>query len=390
MLLTPKMFSSWLRKDVKKILKRKDSDAGERGKALEDLRASLFNRFRSPDTPKRQQQQQHRICGPTVALTFNFIVAISIIFVNKWVLKNIGFEFPVFLTFIHYIVAYLLMALLKSFSLLPASPPSTKSSSLPLYTLGIVMSLSTGLANVSLKYNSVGFYQMAKIAVTPSIVFAEFLWYRKRVSFMKVVALTVVSVGVAVATVTDLQFSLFGACVAFAWIIPSATNKILWSNMQQRENWTALALMWKTTPITLLFLVSMIPFLDPPGALSFNWSYANTSAILVSALLGFFLQWSGALALGATSAITHVVLGQFKTCVLLLGNYYIFGSNSGLISVCGAFVAIMGTSLYTYLNTRGPSLKASSSSSALSDKKSRFSDLKDDDKSLEPYGSEAV
>lgn len=68
-------------------------------------------------------------------------------------LKNIGFEFPVFLTFIHYIVAYLLMALLKSFSLLPASPPSSKSSSLSLYTLGIVMSLSTGLANVSLKYN---------------------------------------------------------------------------------------------------------------------------------------------------------------------------------------------------------------------------------------------
>lgn len=85
------------------------------------------------------------------------------------------------------------------------------------------------------------------------------------------------------------------------------------------------------------------------------------------------------------------MLGQFKTCVLLLGNYYIFGSNSGMISVCGAFVAIMGTSLYTYLNTRGQSLKApSSSSSAPSDKKSRFSDLKDDDKNLEPYGSEAV
>lgn len=310
---------------------------------------------------------------------------------NKWVLKNIGFEFPVFLTFIHYIVAYLLMALLKSFSLLPAPPPpsSSKSSSLSLYTLGIVMSLSTGLANVSLKYNSVGFYQMAKIAVTPSIVFAEFLWYRKRVSFTKVVALTVVSVGVAVATVTDLQFSLFGACVALAWIIPSATNKILWSNMQQRENWTALALMWKTTPITLLFLVSMIPFLDPPGALSFDWSLPNTSAIFVSAFLGFFLQWSGALALGATSAITHVVLGQFKTCVLLLGNFYIFGSNSGVVSVCGAVVAIIGTSLYTYLNTRGQSLKASSSSSSL-DKKSRFSELKDDEKKLEPYGSDAV
>jgi hypothetical protein len=33
---------------------------------------------------------------------------------------------------------------------------------------------------------SVGFYQMSKIAVTPSIVLAEFLLYRKKVSFSKV------------------------------------------------------------------------------------------------------------------------------------------------------------------------------------------------------------
>lgn len=55
------------------------------------------------------------------------------------------------------------------------------------------------------------------------------------------VALTVVSAGVAVATVTDLQFQLFGACVALAWIVPSAANKVLWSSLQQRHNWTALA-----------------------------------------------------------------------------------------------------------------------------------------------------
>ncbi|XWS73338.1 hypothetical protein CRYUN_Cryun02cG0119600 [Craigia yunnanensis] len=274
---------------------------------------------------------------------------ICLLFLYFQVFKNVGFQFPVFLTFIHYAVSWALMAILNSFSLLPASPPS-KSNPLSLFTLGIVMSLSTGLANVSLKYNSVGFYQMAKIAVTPSIVLAEFIWYKRSVTFSKVIALTVVSIGVAIATVTDLQFSLFGACVALAWIIPSAVNKILWSTMQQQENWTALSLMWKTTPITLLFLVSMIPFLDPPGVLTFQWSFSNTSAILVSAFLGFLLQWSGALALGATSAISHVVLGQFKTCVLLLGSYYIFGSNPGIISICGAFIAIGGMSFFTYLN----------------------------------------
>lgn len=56
--------------------------------------------------------------------------------------------------------------------------------------------------------------------------------------------------------------------------------------------------MWKTTPITMLFLVSLIPILDPPGVLSFDWNLTNTLAILMSAFLGFLLQWSGALALG--------------------------------------------------------------------------------------------
>ncbi|KAJ4964519.1 hypothetical protein NE237_024458 [Protea cynaroides] len=370
MLCGRKMFNIFIRKDVRKILKRKDSDAGERGRALEDLRASLFNELRTSEGAKRQQQ---RICGPTVALSFNFVVSVGIILMNKLVLGKIGFNYPIFLTFIHYTLSWLLMAILNALSLLPSPPLSKSTPFSSLLALGMVMSLSNGLANVSLKYNSVGFYQMAKIAVTPTIVLAEFLLFRKMVSFHKVLALTVVSIGVAVATVTDLQFHFFGACVALAWIIPSAVNKILWSNLQQQENWTALALMWKTTPITLFFLVALMPWLDPPGVLSFGWTFSNTSAILMSAVLGFLLQWSGALALGATSATTHVVLGQFKTCVILLGGFLIFGSNPGKVSLCGAVTALAGMSVYTYLNLQSQTNKISPRQTPFSLAKSKLS-----------------
>uniref|UniRef100_A0A7N1A989 Sugar phosphate transporter domain-containing protein n=1 Tax=Kalanchoe fedtschenkoi TaxID=63787 RepID=A0A7N1A989_KALFE len=316
------------RKDVRKILKRKDSDAGERGRALENLRASLFNELRSSEGAKRQQQ---RICGPSVALTFNFLVSIAIILMNKVVLGEVGFNFPICLTFIHYVISWLFMAILNAFSILPASP-STKSRFSTLVALGFVMSFSTGLANVSLKYNSVGFYQMAKIAVTPSIVLAEFILIGKRVSYLKVFTLAVVSVGVAVATVSDLQFHFFGACVALAWIIPSATNKILWSNLQQQENWTALA---------------------------------------------------------ATSAITHVVLGQFKTCVILLGGFFLFGSNPGVVSICGAITALAGMSVYTYLNALSSQstqqLKTSPKQS-----KSKLNKEGDDSDQNKNYGEESV
>ncbi|EPS64147.1 hypothetical protein M569_10633, partial [Genlisea aurea] len=330
------------------------------GRALEEFRASMFSKLRSIGGSKRQQQS---LWGPSVALTFNFLVSVSIILMNKLVLVNTGFNYPIFLTFIHYVFSWIIMALLKAFSIVSLSSPPKSTKYTSLLSLGVVMSLSTGLANVSLKYNSVGFYQMAKIAVTPAIVLAEFVLLRKRISTRKVIALTVVSVGVSIATVTDLQFHLFGAFIAVAWIVPSAVNKILWSNLQQQDNWTAMALMWKTTPITLFFLVVLMPYLDPPGFLSFDWRLGNSVAIGSSAVLGFLLQWSGALALGATSATTHVVLGQFKTCVILLGGFVLFGSNPGRTSILGAATALIGMSLYTYLNLQSgsPSLPVSKS-----------------------------
>ncbi|XP_059666748.1 nucleotide-sugar uncharacterized transporter 2 isoform X2 [Cornus florida] len=343
------LINSLFGKNVRRFIKRRDSDAGEAGRALEDLRGSLYNELRTSEGAKRQQQ---RCCGPVVAMSFNFMVAVGIIMANKLVMGKVGFNFPIFLTLIHYASAWLLLAIFKAFSLLPVSPPSRTTPFSSLFSLGAVMALASGLANTSLKHNSVGFYQMAKIAVTPTIVLAEFILFRKTVSTNKILALVIVSAGVAVATVTDLEFNFFGACIAVAWIIPSAVNKILWSNLQQKGNWTALALMWKTTPVTVFFLLALMPWLDPPGVLSFKWNLSNSTTVVVSAVLGFLLQWSGALALGATSATSHVVLGQFKTCVILLGGYLVFNSDPGFVSICGAFTALCGMSVYTSLNLR--------------------------------------
>lgn len=229
---------SLFERDSRKFIKRKDSDAGEAGRALEEIRGSLYNELRTSDGAKRQQQ---RYCGPVVAMTFNFMVAVGIIMANKLVMGRVGFNFPIFLTLIHYTIAWFLLAIFKAVSLLPVSPPTKTTPFSSLFSLGVVMAFASGLANTSLKHNSVGFYQMAKIAVTPTIVFSEFILFKKTISFKKVLALFVVSVGVAIATVTDLEFNLFGALVAIAWIIPSAINKILWSNLQQQASWTALA-----------------------------------------------------------------------------------------------------------------------------------------------------
>lgn len=54
--------------------------------------------------------------------------------------------------------------------------------------------------------------------------------------------------------------------------------------------------------------------------------------------------------------MSHVVLGQFKTIVIMLSGYLIFGSDPGITSVCGAVVALGGMSFYTYLGLKKDSV----------------------------------
>lgn len=72
---------------------------------------------------------------------------------------NVGFNFPIALSLIHYATAWALMAIFKALSLLPAAPPSKSTPFSYLFALGAVMSFSTGLANISLKHNR---YALAK------------------------------------------------------------------------------------------------------------------------------------------------------------------------------------------------------------------------------------
>lgn len=82
-------------------------------------------------------------------------------------------------------------------------------------------------------------------------------------------------------------------------------------------------------------------------------------------------------ACSATSATSHVVLGQFKTCVILLGGYVLFDSDPGFVSICGAVAALFGMSVYTSLNLK------ESKESSLSDQISKQNSF-----SLKPKSTE--
>ena len=157
--------------------------------------------------------------------------------------------------------------------------------------------------------------------------------------------------GVALATITDVRFSTVGALVACASACASAVLKVLQTHLLQRDGWTSLQLMERTWLAQLLLLVLCIPLFDDAAQLQ-EYELTRHAALLVlaSASCGFLLNVSSLFALGATSAVSVVLLGQCKTCSILLGGYLFFDARPRLHTLAGAALALTSVGAYTCIS----------------------------------------
>ena len=115
----------------------------------------------------------------------------------------VHFPFTAALTCIHYFVSWAGIACLRaagSFQPRPVPPGHTTA----FYSLIACWSLCNALSNLSLERNSVGFYQLAKLLVTPSLVGFDFLYYGRTITRLQALALLLACAGVALASVSDV------------------------------------------------------------------------------------------------------------------------------------------------------------------------------------------
>lgn len=62
------------------------------------------------------------------------------------------------------------------------------------------------------------------------------------------------------------------------------------------------------------------------------------------------MNLSGFLVMGELSALTHVIAGQAKACVTMLGGYLVWRELYPPLKLCGAACAILSIGLYTHYN----------------------------------------
>ncbi|KAG0489444.1 hypothetical protein HPP92_006307 [Vanilla planifolia] len=141
---------------------------------------------------------------------FNVLTSVGIIMVNKALMATHGFSFATTLTGLHFTATTIMTGVLRWLGYIqPSHLPMPE-----LIKFVIFANLSIVGMNVSLMWNSVGFYQIAKLCMIPVSCFLEVLLNKVRYSRHTKLSIMVVLVGVAVCTVTDVSVNFRGLIAA--------------------------------------------------------------------------------------------------------------------------------------------------------------------------------
>ena len=282
-------------------------------------------------------------------MALNFCASVGIININKLVFGVYGFKYSTLLTGVHFVFTFLGLCVCQQLGMFTVKlVPIRKVIPLCIAFVGFVV-----FNNLSLQYNSIGFYQLMKVLTTPAIVALQFFFYQVNVHPKLQAALVPVCVGVYLATSSDVEVNFWGTFHALMGIVTTSFYQIWVKKEQQDLALDSYQLLFLQAPLSavMVFLLSFYfePVSGPAGWLEFEYTIPSVVAILASSTIAFLVNLSIFLVIGKTSPVAYNVLGHFKLCVILLSGFLFFGEQANAMKVAGTVLTLAGVIAYTHL-----------------------------------------
>ncbi|KAF6167843.1 hypothetical protein GIB67_027621 [Kingdonia uniflora] len=309
--------------------------------------------------------------GVIGALALSVTSSVAIVICNKALMSNLGFPFATTLTSWHLMVTFITLHVAQRFNVFESKSFDTKT----VVLFGILNGTSIGLLNLSLGFNSIGFYQMTKLAIIPFTVLLETIFLNKQFSQKIKLSLGVLLFGVGIASITDLQLNFVGSVLSLLAIAATCVGQILTNTIQKRHSVSSTQLLYQSAPFQAAILFVSGPVVDQcltkQNVFAYSYSPVVLAFIILSCLISVSVNFSTFLVIGKTSPVTYQVLGHLKTCLVLGFGYTLLHDPFTDRNIMGILIAILGMGLYSYFCTHENKKKQSgdlSPSSLIKDK----------------------
>ncbi|XP_051126706.1 UDP-rhamnose/UDP-galactose transporter 4 isoform X2 [Andrographis paniculata] len=289
----------------------------------------------------------------TAAWIFNIVTSVGIILANKALMASYGFTFATTLTGLHFTATTAMTYILKWLGYI-------QSSTLPVSDLikfVLFANFSIVGMNVSLMWNSVGFYQIVKLSMIPVSCFLEVVLDSVRYSRDTKLSILVVLLGVAICTVTDVSVNGKGFLAAFVAVWSTSLQQYYVHHLQKKHSIGSFDLLGHTAPPQAASLLLVGPFLDywltDKRVDYYPFTYASLMFIVLSCAIAIGTNLSQFICIGRFTAVSFQVLGHMKTILVLILGFVFFGKEGlNLHVVIGMIVAILGMIWYGHASSQ--------------------------------------
>ncbi|KAF8243735.1 TPT-domain-containing protein [Wilcoxina mikolae CBS 423.85] len=208
--------------------------------------------------------------------------------------------------------------------------------------------------NLSLALNPLGFYQIAKILTTPTVVILHYFIAGTTVSKTVIGSLGAICIGAGLTCKGSTDTKLLGALVATAAFITTALYQI-WIGTKQ-EGVNSAQLLFNQSYVSLGMLTIIIPFTDRQQLAASTIGTDGGEildvrvwvAIALSGVMAMVVNLTQFLIIGKTSAVTFNVASHLKTTIILVAGWVLRAKGFIWIELLGILIAVAGAVVYSF------------------------------------------
>ncbi|KAG6530415.1 hypothetical protein ZIOFF_012647 [Zingiber officinale] len=284
------------------------------------------------------------------AWMFNIVTSVGIIMVNKALMATYGFTFATTLTGLHFATTTLLTLVFRWLGYI--QPSHLPLSNLMRFVL--FGNLSIVGMNISLMWNSVGFYQVcpiAKLCMIPVSCLLEIVFDKIQYSRATKLSILIVLLGVGICTVTDVSVNMKGLIAAIIAVWSTALQQYYVHFLQKKYSLGSFNLLGHTAPFQAASLLVLGPFVDywltNKRVDAFDYNITCVFFIILSCTIAVGTNLSQFICIGRFTAVSFQVIGHMKTILVLALGFFLFGREGlNLHVIFGMILAVLGMIWY--------------------------------------------
>jgi len=296
------------------------------------------------------------------ACALYFTVGPILIMVNKTIIKELNFVYPMTLAGMGLLSSTVVTQFLRLTGLLKFEKDiDVKTYMMRICPIGLFMAITLRFGNLVYLYMSVSLIQMLK-AFTPAMTLA-LVWMAGLTNPTQQLTAAVFIMAIGTATSSAgadaSNWSLVGFAVMFAAEFFEALKCMLMQFLlgKQGLKFSALEGLAYFAPTALFWMLFLISFMEYPGLYetgALQELVTSRPGLVASCfVLGFLVNIAGFLVIKTTSVVTLKILGQIRNVGLIVVNVIHWHEVVTFQQGCGYLVTMAGFAWYNYENLYG-------------------------------------